>query len=101
MKTFVMTILLVFFASQALAIDRYRSTAMTCNEVKATIQRDGAAIMQHESQISTGVLLYDRYVASRQFCQSAEVVRSAYVPSATGACPVLRCDDDDIEPARR
>jgi hypothetical protein len=101
MRLLMLTTLLVVFPLQALAIDRYRSTGMTCNEIKAVIKRDGAAIMQYESQGSSGILRYDRYVAGRQFCQSAEVVRSVYVPSATGACPVLRCDDDDLEPVRR
>lgn len=78
---------------EAQAISRYMSTSMTCSKVKATIGRDGAAIMQHRSP-RTGLILYDRYVKNRSFCPSNQTTDRAYVPTSDlPACPVNRCKE--------
>ena len=46
MKSILITIGLMLVSSQALAIERYTSTSMSCGEVQQTIRRDGAAIMR-------------------------------------------------------
>jgi hypothetical protein len=80
-----------FLTGEAQAINRYVSTSMTCSKVKATISRDGAAIMQHRSP-RTGVTLYDRYVKNRQFCAFGETTELTYIPTSDlPACPVSRC----------
>lgn len=78
-------------STQAHAINRYTSTAMTCAGVSDTIAREGAAIMRYTSP-RTGNLLYDRYVASRSFCAPGETTKGAFIPSSDGqSCPVNRC----------
>lgn len=80
-------------AADALAISRYTSTSMTCSKVKAIIEREGAAIMQHRSP-RTGLPLYDRYVKNRLFCPNGQTTDRAYVPASdTPSCPVYRCED--------
>lgn len=91
---------LSLFAVEAHAINRYTSTSMTCSKVKATIGREGAAIMQYRSP-RTGLPLYDRYVKSRQFCASGQTTDRAYVPTSDlPACPVNRCEDVEYFDAR-
>ncbi|MBL8579495.1 MAG: hypothetical protein JNK47_20010 [Mesorhizobium sp.] len=75
---------------EALAINRYTSTSMTCSGVTAALNRDGAAILRYTSK--SGALLYDRYVKNRNFCQPDETTQRAYIPSSDlPACPVYRC----------
>jgi hypothetical protein len=79
--------------ADAQAINRYTSTSMTCSKVKATISREGAAIMQYRSP-RTGVPLYDRYVKNRLFCPGGQTTDRAYVPTSDlPACPVNRCEE--------
>lgn len=95
-----LTCCLVMLPYHAEAINRYTSTALSCNEVKATIHREGAAIMRHGSRQVPGMSLYNRYVASRQFCQPDQEVRTAYIPSAGGSCAVSECFDPELEDFR-
>lgn len=79
-------------AVEAHAINRYTSTSMTCSKIKATISREGAAIMQYRSP--RGLPLYDRYVKNRQFCPGGQTTDRAYIPSQDlPACPVNRCEE--------
>jgi hypothetical protein len=55
---------------------RPNTTAMSCAAAKNLVTR------QHAIVLSTGPTTYDRYVASAGFCQSDEVGRAAFVPSA-------------------
>ena len=88
------------FAAEAHAINRYTSTSMTCSKVKATISREGAAVMQYRSP-RTGLPLYDRYVKNRLFCSSGQTTDRAYVPTSDlPACPVNRCEDVEYFDAR-
>jgi hypothetical protein len=80
-------------AIEAHAINRYTSTSMTCSKVKATISREGAAIMQHRSP-RTGLTLFDRYVKNRLFCPGGQTTDRAYIPTSDlAACLVNRCED--------
>ena len=80
-------------ATDAQAINRYTSTSMTCSKVKATISREGAAIMQYRSP-RTGLPLYDRYVKNRLFCPGGQTTDRTYIPSQDlPACPVNRCEE--------
>jgi hypothetical protein len=84
---------LTLLPTEARAIQRYTSTSMTCAEIKATLGRDGAAIMRHQSP-RTGILLYDRYVKNRSFCPVGQTTERAYIPSADRkSCPVDRCKE--------
>jgi hypothetical protein len=84
---------LSLLAAEAHAINRYTSTSMTCSKIKATIAREGAAIMQHRSP-RTGLPLYDRYVKNRLFCPGGQTTDRAYIPSSDlPACPVNRCEE--------
>jgi hypothetical protein len=81
---------LLLFAAEAHAIKRYTSTSMTCAQVQAIISREGAAIMQHRSP-RTGVVLYDRYVRSRQYCAGEETTDWTSIPASDRNCRVYRC----------
>ena len=101
MKVVLLTLCLAVLPHHAQAINRYSSTSLNCDEVKSTLQEEGASIMQYRSPSSPGIQLYDRYVSSKQFCQSSQEVRTTYIPSAGGSCAVLRCVDCELEDVRR
>jgi hypothetical protein len=80
-------------AGEAHAISRYTSTSMTCSKVQATINREGAAIMQYRSP-RTGLPLYDRYVKNRLFCPGGQTTDWSSIPTSDKkSCRVYRCED--------
>ena len=92
MKTLLLTLSLSLMASQALAISRYTSTAMSCGEVQKVLRAEGAAILRHQSTRVPGLTLYDRYVSGTGYCPFAHVAKRATVPTADAkSCPVLNC----------
>lgn len=83
---------------QAMAVERYTSTAMSCAEVRATVRGDGAAILRYRSARNPSLPLYGRYVRSRLYCKHNEVTETAYVPAAdTRLCPVYECKQVEYE----
>jgi hypothetical protein len=85
-------------ASPAHAISRIETTKNNCSTIRATLIREGAAILRYTSK--RGLPIYDRYVSSSLMCESPSVGVWARVPARdTNACRVIRCDshaaDDD------
>jgi hypothetical protein len=98
MKIWLVTLGLALLSSEALAIERYTSTRMTCDEIQRVIRRDGAAIMRYTSTRTPGLQLYGRYVSGNQFCQLGEGVDRAYIPASdTRSCPVRECVQLDYD----
>jgi hypothetical protein len=89
----VLTACFSLLAAEAHAINRYTSTSMTCAKVKATINQQGAAIMQYRSP-RTGLPLYDRYVKNRLFCPGGQTTDWTSIPTSDQkSCRVYRCED--------
>lgn len=85
-------------AGEAQAISRHDPTRMSCRQVQATIAREGAVILRYASPRTPGLPLYDRYVASRAYCDAGEVRDPARVPSADrNSCLVYKCKRADFE----
>jgi len=85
------------FISAASAESRYEIGGWSCERVKATIAREGAAILRYRSARNPSLSLYDRYVRDTRFCPPGQVIAYASVPAAdTKSCPVRRCKE--IEP---
>jgi hypothetical protein len=85
-------------AGPANAISRIETTKNDCSSIRATLIREGAAILRHTSK--RGLPIYDRYVSSSLMCESPAVGVWASVPARdTNSCRVIRCDpnaaDDD------
>lgn len=85
-------------AGPAGAITRVETTQHDCSAIRATLIREGAAILRYTSK--RGLPLYDRYVSSSLMCESPAVGAWARVPARdTKSCRVIRCDphgaDDD------
>lgn len=98
MRTAVAALCLALFPIQAIAVERYTSTAMNCAEVKATVRGAGAAILQYRSTRNPSLPLYGRYVRDRLYCKHNEVTETVYVPTAdTRLCPVYECKQVDVE----
>ncbi|MBA3447925.1 MAG: hypothetical protein H0T56_10025 [Pseudaminobacter sp.] len=92
MKRLATALCLTLIAAEAQAISRYNSTSMSCDQVQATVGRDGAAILRYRSKRNPSLQLYGRYVRNRLFCQGDEIAETKYVPAAdTGSCPVREC----------
>lgn len=82
----------------AQAISRVETTKTDCSVIRATLIREGAAILRYTSK--RGLPIYDRYVSSSLMCESPSVGVWARVPARdTNSCRVIRCDphaaDDD------
>ena len=80
------------------AISRIETTKHECSAIRASLIREGAAILRYTSK--RGLPLYDRYVSSSLMCESPSVGKWARVPARyTNSCRVIRCDphgaDDD------
>jgi len=85
-------------AGPAGAITRVETTKHDCSAIRATLIREGAAILRYTSK--RGLPLYDRYVSSSLMCESPSVGAWARVPARdTKSRRVIRCDphgaDDD------
>lgn len=87
--------------SGALAAARYDITNMACAEVHALVEREGEVILAHRSTSILGLPIYDRYVKSRDYCASSEVIRRTGVPTTDKKfCPVMKCVESQIFVAR-
>lgn len=83
----ILSILIAFQSSAALAQGRPNSTAMTCAQAAGLVSARGAVVM------STGPMTYDRYVSNRGFCTQTETTVPDWVPTRdSNACFVgYRC----------
>lgn len=80
------------------SVSRIETTRTDCSDIRATLVREGAAILRYTSR--KGLPIYDRYVSSSLMCESPAVGVWASVPARdTDSCRVIRCDpnaaDDD------
>lgn len=96
MKTALTMLLLVLISSEALAIQRYTSTSMSCAKIQAAIRADGAAIMRYSSK--SGVPLYGRYVSDVRYCDRGQILDRESIPASdTRNCRVMRCRESDFD----
>lgn len=90
-KKLVLAGLVALVPAEASAIVRYMVQDMTCAEVKASLSRDGAAVLYRKTG-KAGVPLYDRYVSNQSFCQPGQEIVAENVPTAdTDSCRVPKC----------
>lgn len=102
MKAASIAVFLALLAGEAHAISRYTTTGMNCAEIKAALQREGAAILQWRSVRNPGLPLYGRYVANRRYCQPEQVAETDFVPARdTKSCLVRKCVNVDLPEGRR
>lgn len=98
MTRFLLAAAIALASLPAQAITRYNSTSMSCEEVRATIREDGAAIMRYRSTRNPSLPLYGRYVRDDRFCKAEERAETVFIPSADRkSCPVRECKMVDIE----
>lgn len=85
-------------AAPAHAISRYNSQGMSCGQVQAAVQREGAVILRYRSTRNPSLMLYDRYVSGGRFCSVGEVAVGSSVPTRNDpSCYVLKCRSYDRE----
>lgn len=91
MKAALLSAALALAATGALAQPRPSTQAMTCGQTRALVASRGAMVL------STGPTTYDRFVASRAFCQINEMIEPAWAPTRdTAQCPIgYRCIEAD------
>ena len=95
MRRIALALPLLLAAADASAISRYNIDDMSCARVQEIIRSEGAAILRYRGR--SGLTLYDRYVASRRYCQGSEITDSVSVPTAdTRSCPVNRCVENEF-----
>jgi hypothetical protein len=101
MKSVLLGLAIGLVATQANAISRYNTSGLSCGEVRAIIDQDGAAIMRYRSTRS-GAQLYGRYVRDGRWCAGSERPEASYITTAdSDQCRVRECkpysfDDDNI-----
>jgi len=85
----ILSVLIAFQSSSALAQGRPDSTAMTCAQAAGLVKARGAVVM------STGPTTYDRYVSNRGFCTQTEITVPDWVATRdSNACFVgYRCKE--------
>jgi hypothetical protein len=102
MKAVPIALCLSLFAVEAHAISRYATTSMNCADIKAALQREGAAILQWRSTRNPSLPLYGRFVANRRYCQPEQVAETDFVPARdTKSCLVRKCVNVDLPEGRR
>ena len=81
---------LALLPSEVLAISRYDSMTMLCEDLRASIRSEGAAIVRYGSKRSQD--LYQRFVRDSRYCEYEERARTIYIPAAdTDSCRVFHC----------
>jgi hypothetical protein len=92
MRRLAMIVPVLLFATDALAISRYDTNAMSCARVTAALDADGAAILRYPAPNNPSLQLYDRYVRDGSFCSRTQRATSVSVPTADRRnCPVRKC----------
>lgn len=92
-RILIATVLAATAATSAHAIGRYNINSMSCDRVQDIVASDGAAILRYTSPTS-GMTLYDRYVANGSWCETPKVMKSTSVPTADEPyCPVYFCKE--------
>lgn len=92
MKRIALVLALVAAASPALAISRYNSLSMTCEQARNAVRREGAVIFRYPSKRAKGMTLYDRYVVDGNFCDIERYAEWVNIPTRNDpTCPVLNC----------
>lgn len=90
MTRWVLSAVLVLAATQAMAIERFTSTSMSCARIAAALA-SGPAILQYPSGGASG-MRYDRYFGNRNSCPPFQKAVTASVPASdTRSCKVFRC----------
>ncbi|NBJ13595.1 hypothetical protein [Microvirga arsenatis] len=90
MKKFAFGIVIILFATGALAQENSSTPAIICRQARGLVAIRGAVVLR------TGPYIYDRYVSGQQFCQINERARPVWVPTAdVRQCFVgYRCQSD-------
>jgi hypothetical protein len=84
-------------ATAAGAAARHDISKMTCDQVQAILEEEGAATLSYPSGGILGLSVYDRYVSGQSFCTNGSVAQSAGVPTADKKyCRVRKCVISDI-----
>lgn len=99
------TVIAAASAIPANAIERYNIQDLTCNQVHAILNQQGAAILRYPAPNGSGRTLYDRYVRDPVVCvgQGDHAIERTVPVRDTKACPTFsckpgpkECDDDDF-----
>ena len=105
MKAVLVFLSLSMLATPALAISRYNSRSLSCDDVHRKIAAERAVILRYPSTRVAGMTLYDRFVSNAGMCNNYEYPQRLTVPTKDRpSCPVYACkprDDDDLFIYRR
>lgn len=105
MKGFLVFLSFAVLATPALAISRYNSRSMSCDEAHRRIAAERAVILRYPSTRVAGMTLYDRFVSNAGMCGNREIPERFVVPTKDRPnCPVYACKpatDDDLFIFRR
>ena len=97
MKSLLLAALASLMASNALAVERFEVTNVTCETVQALVRTQGSVILVYRSAGILGLPIYDRYAFSQRNCPAGQVARGAGVPTADMEyCPVKKCVESEI-----
>ncbi len=75
-STILASLACIGLAGPVLAQLRETTTSMSCAAARQIVSTRGAIVL------STGASTYDRYVASRRYCERDEINKPAWVPTA-------------------
>ena len=98
MRYLIVMLIVVMTAPGAFALERIYSSSTTCAQIKAILERDGAAIILYPSRSIPGLTLINRFAVTANFCESAKRAQPfAIKTSDNNVCkvPICREQTDD------
>ncbi len=98
MRNLIACLVVILAAPDALALERIHSANTSCADIKAVLDRDGAAIILYPSRSIPGLTLINRFAATPNFCESAKrALPFAIKTRDSNVCkvPICREQQDD------
>lgn len=100
-KRLAVVVPLLMGVGNAFGENRYDIDGMTCEQVQALLQSEGAATLRYQSKRVIGLPVYDRYVRNRQYCDMDQITSRTGIPTADKKyCAVFKCVESSIFVAR-
>lgn len=92
MRILFLSLVLAAAAVQAHAIERIYAETVTCEQIQAALEQEGAAIIYYPSRSIPGLNLFDRFALTATQCGStAQIAPFAVKTLDSNACKVPIC----------
>lgn len=92
MRRLIIPLILFSTITHAQAVERLYASRMSCEQIKAVLEQDGAAIIYYPSRSIPGLNLFDRFASASNHCDTTQrIAPFAITTSDSNACKVAIC----------